>query len=101
MSRKRRKKMASASMPMACAATAAIDLPHCVLAMVFGDLAVRDLRAVAVVCSAWRAAEAEVQELLWGRFALAAFPAHLAKRAALNQFLFDNRTRRCLNAVVV
>jgi signal recognition particle receptor subunit beta len=90
--------MASAATPMASAAAAAIDLPHCVLAMVFGDLAVRDLRAVAVVCSAWHAAEAEMEELLWERFAPAAFPAHLAKRAALNQFLFDNRTRRCLNA---
>ena len=41
-----------------------LDLPHCVLALIFGQLGPEDLRAVPVVCSAWRAAEAELQELL-------------------------------------
>lgn len=69
--------------------TSSTDLPHCVLALIFGELAALDLRAVAAVCSAWRAAEAEMQGLLWKRFAPAAFPAHLAKSAALNHLLFE------------
>ena len=65
-----------------------LDLPHCVLALIFGQLGPEDLRAVPVVCSAWRAAEAELQELLWARFA-PGFPEGVAKQVVVRTLLFE------------
>ena len=65
-----------------------LDLPHCVLALIFGQLGPEDLRAVPVVCSAWRAAEAELQELLWAGFA-PGFPEGVAKQVVVRTLLFE------------
>jgi hypothetical protein len=68
------------------------NLPHCMLQIIFERLQISELRAVPLVCSAWRQAEAEVQEHLWAPFA----PGwqNLHKQVALRSWLFERQLHK-------